>query len=63
VLDMGPIEAEPPLLGFMPLQPPEAVHDEAFATVQLSVVLPPLWIVLGEAASVTVGAGEGCEPD
>jgi hypothetical protein len=57
VLASAPVD-QVPLIATAPLQPPEAVHAVAFAEVQVNVDIPPLATVVGEAASVTVGAGE-----
>jgi hypothetical protein len=46
-----------PAVAFVPLQPPEAVHDVAFVEFQVSVLVPPLPTDVGEADKVTVGAG------
>ena len=46
-----------PLVLFVPLQPPEAVHDVAFVELHVSVEAAPLAIEVGFAVSVTVGAG------
>jgi hypothetical protein len=46
-----------PEIAFVPLQPPDAVHDVAFVEVQVKVLLPPLATVVGDADSVTVGRG------
>jgi hypothetical protein len=46
-----------PLAVFVPLQPPEAVHDVALVELQVSVDVPPLAIVVGLAVSVAVGTG------
>jgi hypothetical protein len=45
-----------PLIGLTPDQAPEAVHEVAFAALQLSVELVPLATVLGVALMLTVGA-------
>jgi hypothetical protein len=45
----------------LPDQAPEAEHEEAFWTVQLSVELVPLAIVLGPALRLTVGAAGDTE--
>jgi hypothetical protein len=50
-----PVEAEP-LVGSLPLQPPEAVQEVAFVEVQLKVAPLPLVTVLGFAEIFTVGA-------
>ncbi len=47
-----------PLLGSLPLQPPEAVQEVAFVVDQLKVELLPLTMELGLAARLTVGAGD-----
>jgi hypothetical protein len=47
-----------PLVATGPCQPPEAVQALASAEFQLKVDVPPLAIVVGDADSVTVGAGE-----
>jgi hypothetical protein len=44
-----------PLAAFVPLQPPEAVHDVALVELQVSVEVPPLAIGVGLADSVAVG--------
>ena len=46
-----------PLGGLDPLQPPEAVQEAALTVVQLSVLEPPLEMVVGLALKVTVGPG------
>jgi hypothetical protein len=46
-----------PLVVFVPLQPPVAVHDVALFELQVSVEDPPLAIVTGFAVSVAVGVG------
>jgi hypothetical protein len=46
-----------PLAVFVPLQPPEAVHDVALIELQVSVEAPPLAIRLGLAVSVALGMG------
>jgi hypothetical protein len=51
-----PVEAEP-LLGSLPFQPPEAVHEVAFTVVHVNVALLPLATVLGLADKVMVGTG------
>jgi len=45
-----------PLIGLPPDQAPEAVHEVAFAALQLSVELVPFAMVLGVALMLTVGA-------
>ena len=46
-----------PLVAFVPLQPPDAVHDVALVELQVSVEVPPLAIEVGFAVSVAVGTG------
>jgi len=46
-----------PETGFAPLQSPDAVHDVAFVELHVKVPLPPVTMVVGDAVSVTVGAG------
>jgi hypothetical protein len=46
-----------PLIGCVPLQPPDATHDVAFVEDQVSVDVAPLATVVGFAANVTVGSG------
>lgn len=46
-----------PETDFEPLQPPDAVHEVAFVELQVSVLLPPLATLVGDADSETVGAG------
>jgi hypothetical protein len=46
-----------PLVAFVPLQPPEAVHDVALVELQVSVEDAPLAIVVGLAVKVAVGMG------
>ena len=46
-----------PLVAWLPLHPPEAVHDVALVDDQVNVDRPPLATVLGDAVSVTAGAG------
>jgi len=45
-----------PLVALLPVQPPEAVHEVAFAELHVSVEVPPLAIKVGFAVNVTVGA-------
>jgi hypothetical protein len=47
-----------PLVATTPCQPPEAVHVVASCEFQLKVDMPPLATVVGDADSVTMGAGE-----
>ena len=52
-----------PLVGVEPLQPPEAAHEVAPVELQLSVVEPPLPMLVLAALSDTVGAAaEGGSP-
>ena len=51
-----PVEVEP-LVGSLPLQPPEAMQDVAWVEFQINVALAPLAIVLGFAVKLTVGSG------
>jgi len=46
-----------PLVGFAPLQPPEALQLVALVELHVSVEEPPLVTEAGLAVSVTVGAG------
>src|SRR4051812_15204641 len=46
-----------PAVAFVPLQPPDAVHDVALREVHVSVLAAPLATMVGAADSVTVGAG------
>jgi hypothetical protein len=46
-----------PLMGCVPLQPPDAVHDVAFVEDHVSFEVAPLATVVGFAANVTVGSG------
>jgi hypothetical protein len=48
---------EDPLTGCVPLQPPEAVHDVAFAEDHVSFEVAPLATVVGLAPNETVGSG------
>jgi hypothetical protein len=48
-----------PLVALVPLQSPLATHVLALVEVQLSVDDPPWTSALGDAVSVTVGAGIG----
>jgi len=45
-----------PLIALLPLQPPEALQEVAFADDQFNVEAPPLAIVLGLTVKLTVGA-------
>ncbi len=44
-----------PLVGLVPLQPPDAVHEVALVELHVSAETPPCAMELGFAASVTVG--------
>jgi hypothetical protein len=46
-----------PLVGWLPLQPPDAVQAVALVDDQDSAEVLPLFTVVGEAARVTAGAG------
>jgi hypothetical protein len=46
-----------PLVPFVPLQPPVAVHEVALVELQVSVDAAPLATEVGFAVNVTVGAG------
>ena len=48
-----------PETDFEPVQPPDAVHEVALADVHVNVLLAPLATDVGDADSVTVGAGGG----
>ena len=48
-----------PLVGKVPLQPPDAVQELALLEVQLNVEDPPASMVVGDAVSVAVGEGGG----
>lgn len=52
-----PVDCEP-LSALLPVHPPDAVHEVAFAADQVSVALVPLVTELGAALIDTVGAGE-----
>jgi hypothetical protein len=52
----GPVDSLP-LVVFVPLQPPDAVQLVAPVEFQVSVDDPPLAMLVGFAASVTVGVG------
>ena len=54
VTPSGPVEALL-LVGFDPLQPPEAVHEVAFVVLQVSVATPLVATLVGCAVSVTTG--------
>jgi hypothetical protein len=55
VLLSAPVD-QVPLVATGPLQPPEAVHAVALLELQVSVDIPPLATVAGDADRVTVGA-------
>ena len=46
-----------PLVPFVPLQPPEAVHEAALVEFHVRIDVPPLTTVVGLADKATVGAG------
>ena len=46
-----------PAVAWVPLQPPEAAQDVAFVEFHVRVLLAPLATAVGDADSVTVGAG------
>jgi len=48
-----------PEIGFVPVQPPVAVHEVAFDELHANVDEPPEVIDVGEAESVTVGNDGG----
>jgi hypothetical protein len=56
VSESAPVD-QVPLVATAPCQLPEAVQAVALAEFQLKVDMPPLAIVVGDADSVTVGAG------
>ena len=51
--------ARVPLVGFVPLQPPEAVHEVALVEDQVTVEILPDVMLGGLAEIVTVGSGVG----
>ena len=53
--------SEPLLAFFEPLQSPEAVHEVALLTVQLSVVASPAWMLAGVAVKLSMLTGSGDE--
>jgi hypothetical protein len=55
-LESAPVD-QVPLVSTGPFQPPLAVHAVAAVAFQVSVDSPRLLTVVGEAVSVTVGAG------
>ena len=50
-----------PLVGLAPVQPPDAVHEVAFAAFQVRVEALPLTTELGLALKLTTGAGDFTE--
>ena len=56
LLDKAPVD-HLPLVATCPCQPPVAVHWSALLAFQISVELPRLLTVVGEATRVTSGAG------
>ena len=56
----APVDALP-LVAFVPLQPPDAAHADAFAVLHVSVEAPAAATLVGLAASVTVGSGGGAD--
>lgn len=46
-----------PLVDWVPLQPPDAVHDVAFVELHVNVDAAPLLTVVWDALSATVGGG------
>ena len=48
-----------PEIAFVPVQPPEAVHDATFVELHESVDDCPLVMDVGDAEKVSVGAGGG----
>jgi hypothetical protein len=55
---IAPVEVLP-LVGLVPLQPPEAVQEVAFVVLQTRVAALPLVMLAGLALRVTAGAGAG----
>ena len=51
--------ARVPLVGFVPLHPPEAVHEVALVEDQVTVETLPDAMLVGLAEIVTVGDGTG----
>ena len=49
-----------PLVGWAPLQPPEAVHAVAFAELHVSVANPPVLTLIVLVFSATLGEGSVC---
>jgi hypothetical protein len=62
LLDRAPVD-HAPLVVTAPCQPPAAVQCSALLAVQVSVELPELLTVVGEAVRVTTGAGLATTPD
>jgi hypothetical protein len=56
----APVDALP-LVAFVPLQPPDAVHAVAFAVLHVSVEESAAATLVGLATSVTVGSGGGAD--
>jgi len=54
--DSGPTTSEP-VVALLPAQPPEALHASALVVVQLRVVEPPGWTVVGFAERLAVNCG------
>jgi hypothetical protein len=52
-----------PLVGSVPLQPPDAVHAVAFVELQLRVAVPPVSTLIVSAFSATLGDGSVCAGD
>ncbi len=52
-----------PLVGLLPLQPPDAVQAVAFVAVHVKTAAAPLATVAGEALSTAVGDGAGSEAE
>ena len=57
VLALRPPVLADPEIAFVPLQPPDAVHDVALVDDQVNVLLDPLVTEVGDAERLTVGAG------
>jgi hypothetical protein len=51
-----------PLAARVPLQPPDAVHEVAFAELQVSVDAEPLLTGVGDTVSAAVGGADGLSP-
>lgn len=52
-----PVDCEPLVADFAPVQAPEAIHDVALVADQVSMESLPLATVLGLAEKLTVGVG------